>query len=435
LTLTLRDSLKSVPDQAESKMKFYQIKELSKLTGTTVRMLQFYDEINLLKPAKRSDAGYRLYSEHDLLRLQQIITLKYLGLSLTEIKNIIKSDAFDVLKSLQIQAQVLSENATKIQEASKFLKYIASQIEAGQGINWEGTSVITKILEMDTMNDSIIKKYQSEASKSELGKKIEYDKSYNPDRLYPIPRAGKRKEIGINPSALPFSGFDCWNHYEVSWLNKKGKPIVATAEIYYDCTSPFIVESKSLKLYFNSFNQSKFQSITEVKSAIKNDLEKAIDSEVTVAITPLNHSKSVVLHEKLEGECIDDIDVECTQYTVNSSYLSTSETQVEEILYSDLLKSNCLVTNQPDWGSVQISYKGNKINREGLLQYIVSFRKHNEFHEQCIEKIFVDIMKYCKPSELTVYGRYTRRGGIDINPYRSTKPVDFANKNCRLIRQ
>lgn len=415
-------------------MKFYKIKELSTLTHTTVRMLQFYDEIGLLKPAKRSDAGYRLYSEQDLLRLQQIITLKYLGLSLTEIKNVIKNPAFNALDSLKIQAQILSDNAVKIQDAAKLLKYIAVQIEAGQAINWESTSVISKILEMNTMNDSVLKKYQSEADASELGKKTEYDQSYNPDRLFPIPRAGKRKEIGIEPNKLPFYGFDCWNHYEVSWLNAKGKPLVAIAEIYYDCTSPCIIESKSLKLYFNSFNNSKFKSIEEVANTIKKDLEKAIDSEVTIIIHQLGHAPSS-LHEKFTGICIDDLDVECTKYMVAPDYLSTSDEQVTETLYSDLLKSNCLVTNQPDWGSVQIIYKGKKISHEGLLQYLVSFRNHNEFHEQCIERIFADIMKHCKPEELTVYGRYTRRGGLDINPYRSTKKTDFKNMNFRLVRQ
>lgn len=277
----------------------------------------------------------------------------------------------------------------------------------------------------------------SEAANSELGKQTKYDQSYNPDRLYLIPRAGKRKEIGIDPEALPFFGFDCWNHYEVSWLNERGKPIVAIAEIIYDCTSPVIVESKSLKLYFNSFNHSKFKSVSEVEKIIQQDLEKVIESPVTVIIQPLGQTSLGIIHKQFSGECIDDLDIECTKYTVDPSYLSTSDEIeiVEETLYSDLLKSNCLVTNQPDWGSVQIIYKGNKINREGLLQYLVSFRQHNEFHEQCIERIFADIMKYCKPSELTVYGRFTRRGGLDINPYRSTKKVNFKNLNLRLIRQ
>lgn len=416
-------------------MKFFQIKELSKLTSTTVRMLQYYDKIDLLKPVRRTDAGYRLYSEDNLLRLQQIITLKYLGLSLADINNIIKSPHFDVHKSLQIQTKILSDKAAKIQEASKLLKYIVSQIEAGQIINWESTAVIINILEMNTMNDSVLEHYQGVAAGTELGKKTDYDQSYNPDRLYPIPRAGKRKEIGINPDSPPFVGFDCWNHYEVSWLNDKGKPMVATAQIYYDCNSPQIVESKSLKLYFNSFNNSKFNSISDVEKTIQKDLEKAIDSEVSVVVNQLGHSNAPKLHEKFDGECIDDLDIECSEYTVNQSYLATSNEEVEETLYSDLLKSNCLVTNQPDWGSVRIIYKGNKINREGLLRYIVSYRNHNEFHEQCIERIFVDIMKCCKPKELTVYGRYTRRGGLDINPFRSTNKNNFDTLNFRLVRQ
>lgn len=268
---------------------------------------------------------------------------------------------------------------------------------------------------------------------SELGKPSAYDQSYNANRLYPIPRAAKRKEIGIDSDKLPFSGFDCWNHYEVSWLNEKGKPIVATAEIYYDCTSPFILESKSLKLYFNSLNNAKFKTIDDVKKTVQNDLEKAINAQVTVFIYPLN--TRLYPFEKFDGECIDDLDLTCTQYTVNPTYLATHNNIANEILYSDLLKSNCLVTGQPDWGSVQIHYTGPQINREGLLQYIVSFRNHNEFHEQCIERIFIDIMTHCKPQELTVYGRYTRRGGLDINPYRSTKNVNFENLNHRLIRQ
>lgn len=273
-------------------------------------------------------------------------------------------------------------------------------------------------------------------TESELGKIADYDQSYNPNRLYPIPRAEKRKEIGIEPDALPFYGFDCWNHYEVSWLNEKGKPIVATAEIYYDCSSPLIVESKSLKLYFNSLNNSKFKSIDELAKIIKNDLQLAIKTEVSVVINQIGHTKSTPVQEKFHGECIDNIDIECTKYTVDPSYLATSDEEpVEETLYSDLLKSNCLVTNQPDWASIQIIYKGNKISREGLLKYLVSFRNHNEFHEQCIERIFVDIMKHCKPSELSIYGRYTRRGGIDINPFRSTKNVSFKDMNYRLIRQ
>lgn len=269
---------------------------------------------------------------------------------------------------------------------------------------------------------------------SELGKKTEYDQSYNPDRLFPISRDDKRLELGIDLNSLPFEGFDCWNHYEVSWLNQKGKPIIAIAEIFYDCHSPKIVESKSLKLYFNSFNNSQFASIEEVKNIIQRDLENAVQAAVIVNIKKISEIKNPEIQSGFSGVNIDDLDIECTDYLVNPNYLTTSEEIIEETLCSDMLKSNCLVTNQPDWGSVQIIYKGKKINREGLLKYLVSFRNHNEFHEQCIERIFVHLLKHCKPSELTVYGRYTRRGGLDINPYRSTKKTDFIN-NTRLIRQ
>lgn len=284
------------------------------------------------------------------------------------------------------------------------------------------------------MNDSALEQCGHEATDSELGKKTQYDHSYNPSRLYFVSRIKKRQEIGIDPDKLPFFGFDCWNHYEVSWLNKKGKPIVAIAEIYYDCHSAMIVESKSLKLYFNSFNNSKFESIGEVEKTVKKDLEESVQSNVSVFIHPLASSQLPTLQQKFEGECIDDLDIKCATYSVDPNFLSVDAKRVEEALYSDLLKSNCLITKQPDWASVQIIYKGNKINREGLLRYIISFRNHNEFHEQCIERIFVDIMRQCKPAELTVYGRYTRRGGLDINPYRSTN-ANVKKMNFRLVRQ
>lgn len=416
-------------------MKYYQIKEISQMTSLTIRSLQYYDDIDLLKPERRSASGYRLYSESDLLRLQQITTLKFLGFSLEAIKVILENPNFDIAASMQIQARELMSKATKLNEAASLLKYISSQIEINQPVNWQSTAKIIEILELNTMSEQILKKYETAADQSELGKKSDYDATYNPDRLYPIPRAGKRKEIGVDPNKLPFSGFDCWNHYEVSWLNAKGKPVVALAEIIYDCSSPKIIESKSLKLYFNSFNNTKIKSITELENTIKRDLQERIEADVFVAIHPLEKSNMAVIQPSFSGESIDDLDVECSVYLVEPSYLSVSDEAVEEVLYSDLLKSNCLVTNQPDWGSVQIAYKGKKINREGLLKYLVSFRNHNEFHEQCIERIFVDIMNYCKPEQLTVYGRYTRRGGLDINPYRSTQKVSFDGKNKRLVRQ
>lgn len=289
-------------------------------------------------------------------------------------------------------------------------------------------------LELITMNGAVLKQYQS-VNASELGKKSAYDSTYNPDRLYPISRAGKRQEIGIDPACPPFIGFDCWNHYEVSWLNEKGKPMVGIGEIFYDCNSLKLIESKSLKLYFNSFNNTRINSIDLLENTIKKDLETRVEAPVSVKIYLLEQAKQFRISEQLTGECLDHLDVECSVYLVEPSFLNVEDIVVEEQLYSELLKSNCLVTNQPDWGSIQITYKGKKINREGLLKYLVSYRNHNEFHEQCIERIFMDIMAYCKPERLAVYGRYTRRGGLDINPYRATPNTVFERKNKRLIRQ
>lgn len=271
--------------------------------------------------------------------------------------------------------------------------------------------------------------------KLELGKKSEYHSHYDASKLFPISRTSKRLELGLDPKQLPFRGFDLWNHYEVSWLNLKGKPIVAIAELIYDCLSPYIVESKSLKLYFNTLNNTRFASVNEVQSLIAKDLSQSIHADVLVTLRVLGQEQTP-MRPTLEGECLDDLDIECNAYEVAPSSLSTTELEVEETLYSDLLKSNCLVTFQPDWGSVWIQYKGPKINREGLLHYIVSFRNHNEFHEQCVERIFSDILSFCRPNELTVYGRYTRRGGVDINPYRTTKSGPLCHfPNIRLPRQ
>lgn len=277
--------------------------------------------------------------------------------------------------------------------------------------------------------------HQKEALQSELGKGSVYDECYNPSRLFMIPRAGKREEIGIDPENLPFVGFDCWNHYEVSWLNPNGKPIVAMAKIIYHCDSPYLVESKSLKLYFNSFNNTMFNSTSDLERTVQCDLQDRIGAKVSVCISPLLEIKEQSSQLSFSGECLDELDVTCSVYLVEPNFLIVHDERVEEVLYSDLLKSNCLVTNQPDWGSVQISYKGKKINREGLLKYLISYRNHNEFHEQCIERIFTDVMRICKPESLTVYGRYTRRGGLDINPYRSTENLLVNDHNLRLLRQ
>lgn len=269
--------------------------------------------------------------------------------------------------------------------------------------------------------------------KSELGQISQYDEHYNPARLFAIARDVNRQEIGIKSSQLPFFGYDCWNHYEVSWLNQKGKPEVALAEIIYDCTTPYLIESKSLKLYFNSFNNTVFQDKEEVKHLLMRDLSLCLKGDVSVEIMSLHEKAYTKISSSFAGESIDSLDIACSLYEVEPKFLMAEGPIVTEILYSDLLKSNCLVTHQPDWGSVQISYKGPRISREGLLKYIVSFRNHDEFHEQCIERIFMDIKNNCRPEKLTVYGRYTRRGGLDINPYRSTEKTQ--EKNMRLVRQ
>lgn len=269
---------------------------------------------------------------------------------------------------------------------------------------------------------------------SELGKKSAYEASYNPGLLFPIPRTVKREEIGVDSDNIPFKGFDIWNHYEVSWLNAKGKPQVAIAVIVFPCDSACIIESKSMKLYFNSLNNTQFDSLEAVSKAVENDLSDAAQAAVQVSLELIGSGQPGI-QEQLAGDCIDGLDIECDTYVVEPKFLTASDEIVEEVLTSDLLKSNCLVTNQPDWASIQISYKGPKVDREGLLKYIVSFRNHNEFHEQCIERIFVDIQKHCQPSELTVYGRYTRRGGLDINPFRSTELCESFGRNARLVRQ
>ncbi len=272
-------------------------------------------------------------------------------------------------------------------------------------------------------------------SASNLGKTVAYDGRYNPKCLFPIERKNQRMSLGITSDTLPFTGFDVWNHYEVSWLNQKGKPIVAIAEISYPCESLYIIESKSMKLYFNSFNQTKFKQLSNVHMTIERDLTLQVGMPVQVKLTELCDLSDQCLNARMTGICLDQLDVACTSFSVDPSYLTTTLDTVTETVFSNLLKSNCLVTNQPDWATVQIHYTGPRIRHEGLLQYLVSFRNHNEFHEHCIERIYVDIMQRCQPEDLVVYGRFTRRGGLDINALRSRSPVAMDGINIRLIRQ
>ena len=270
------------------------------------------------------------------------------------------------------------------------------------------------------------------AKDSLLGKHTPYCVQYDPSLLFPIPRQEKRRELGIDSSNLPFNGLDIWTAYEVSWLNSKGKPIVAIVDFAFPADSEFLIESKSFKLYLNSFNGTRFDNEQSVIDLWVTDLSNACGSEVSVDLRSLEFEETLI--GKLPGINLDDLDIEVTKYSVDPSLLKLDNTElVSETLNSNLLKSNCLVTGQPDWGSVVIRYEGKQINHESLLQYIISFREHNEFHEQCVERIFTDINNLCKPEKLTVYARYVRRGGLDINPYRSNFEDEF--DISRTLRQ
>ncbi|WP_428825331.1 NADPH-dependent 7-cyano-7-deazaguanine reductase QueF [Azonexus sp. IMCC34842] len=267
-----------------------------------------------------------------------------------------------------------------------------------------------------------------------LGKATEYRSDYAPELLFPIPRAFKRAEIGIDAAALPFVGEDLWNAYEVSWLNPKGKPVVALATFRVPADSPNLIESKSFKLYLNSFNQTTFADAAAVEATLRCDLSAAAGAAIGAEVEALGSRPQVTVAYPA-GVLLDDLDIACTTYQPAPELLTAADGEiVEETLYSHLLKSNCLVTGQPDWAMVVIRYRGRPIERTGLLRYIVSFRGHNEFHEQCVERIYCDITRQCAPEALAVYARYTRRGGLDINPFRSSgefSPPD----NTREVRQ
>lgn len=271
---------------------------------------------------------------------------------------------------------------------------------------------------------------------SPLGKASAYKTEYDPTLLFPIPRQAKRTEIGLDEvKALPFFGVDIWNAYEVSWLNLKGKPQVALATFIIPADTPNIVESKSFKLYLNSFNQTKLASAEALQQMLQRDVSAATGGTVQVRLVTEADLGTQKMGE-LDGLLLDRLDIETDIYEPDPTLLKADqeESPVEESLVSHLLKSNCLVTGQPDWGSVQIRYVGAPIDQEGLLKYLISFRNHNEFHEQCVERIFTDVMRMCKPVKLAVYARYTRRGGLDINPFRTNFNTPWPD-NRRNARQ
>jgi 7-cyano-7-deazaguanine reductase len=268
---------------------------------------------------------------------------------------------------------------------------------------------------------------------SPLGKDTVYADRYDPRLLFPITRADKRAEIGV-AETLPFHGVDIWNAYELSWLDLRGKPVVALAEFRVPASSPNIIESKSFKLYLNGFAQERIADAATLSTTLMHDLSAAAGAVVSVQLSAANAATFAVTD--LDGYLLDLQDIDIDHYgppQADFLQVDTGAVPVAETVVSHLLRSNCPVTGQPDWGSVQIAYRGAPIDHAGLLRYLVSFRIHNEFHEQCVERIFVDLMQRCAPQQLSVHARYTRRGGLDINPFRSSTPATPANP--RTVRQ
>ncbi len=273
------------------------------------------------------------------------------------------------------------------------------------------------------------------AHDSPLGKQVAGSAVHDPDLLFPIARAAGREAMGL-ADPLPFHGVDIWNAWELSWLDRRGKPQVAIGEFRIPASSPNLIESKSFKLYLNSLNQTRFADADALRAVLLADLSTAAGTPIEVVLLAVDPLQSASI-QRLDGECIDDLDIDIDQYgPPQAGFLRVHDAAepVTEVLVSHLLKSNCPVTGQPDWASVQIRYRGNRIDRAGLLRYLVSYRNHDDFHEQCVERIFRDLLARCAPQELTVHARYTRRGGLDINPWRSNMTTATAD-NPRLQRQ
>ena len=275
---------------------------------------------------------------------------------------------------------------------------------------------------------------QHPADQSPLGKSSDYISAYSPHLLFPIPRAAKWAELGLSVGHLPYRGVDLWNCYELSWLLPSGKPVVAIGEFAIPADSPNIIESKSFKLYLNSLNQSVFATQDELLAALQRDLSAVAGAPVAVRVRSLAQVEQDGVR-RLPGQCIDDLQIEVSDYDQPRPQLLRCDRSrtVQEVLHSHLLKSNCPVTGQPDWGSVVVEYRGAALDPASLLAYLVSFRQHRDFHEQCVERIFLDLQRLLQPEFLCVYARYVRRGGLDINPYRST--AEPSPDNRRLVRQ
>jgi 7-cyano-7-deazaguanine reductase len=267
------------------------------------------------------------------------------------------------------------------------------------------------------------------SDKTPLGQPTRYADQYDPGLLFAIPRAKSRAALDLG-NDLPFNGCDIWTAWELTWLNSSGVPQVASAEILVPAYSPFLIESKSLKLYLGSFAMTQIESTDRLQQMIESDLNACTGNDVELHMHSTGTETDI---EEFAGDSIDSTDTNCDVFAVNPDFLETSDVLATETLHSHVLRSLCPVTDQPDLGSVMISYKGPQIDRAGLLRYIVSFRQHNDFHEACVERMFMDITEQCRPEQLTVYARYQRRGGIDINPFRSN--FEAPPGRMRLRRQ
>jgi 7-cyano-7-deazaguanine reductase len=269
---------------------------------------------------------------------------------------------------------------------------------------------------------------------STLGQSVAFPSSYDAGLLFPIPRTEARSKLGLD-EALPFVGVDLWNAYELSWLDLRGKPQVALAEFRVPATSPNLVESKSFKLYLNSFAQERLANADALRATLIADLSAAAGAPVSVSLIAPTSPQAFPV-SVLPGELIDGVAITIENYGPPAPELLKSDAQetVEETLVSHLFRSNCPVTGQPDWASLQIAYTGPRIDRAALLRYLVSFRTHSDFHEACVERIFLDLRARCAPVKLSVYARFTRRGGLDINPFRAL-PGAAMPDNLRLSRQ
>jgi 7-cyano-7-deazaguanine reductase len=270
---------------------------------------------------------------------------------------------------------------------------------------------------------------------SPLGKPAAYATQRDAGLLFAIPRSAERAKLGYADAELPFLGVDIWNGYEFSWLDARGKPRVALVEFRVPAESPNILESKSFKLYLNSYMQTRVPDTDTLREWLSEDLSKAAGDTVSVQLGTPTSKESLHLHQ-LEGELIDDLPISVEYYGPPKPELlyGNPDAVVEESLVTHLFKSNCPVTGQPDWASLQVHYHGPRRGRDGLLRYLVSFREHADFHEHCVERIFRDLLALPDMEKLSVYARFTRRGGLDINPFRTT-PGWLLPDNTRTARQ